>query len=59
MTRETRHFYLCPPVHFQVDYAINAWTCPSNRVDARRAMEQWERLCDVYVEAGAEVSTQP
>jgi N-dimethylarginine dimethylaminohydrolase len=56
MTQHTRHFFMCPPDHFQVDYAINAWTDLSAKVDAARALAQWERLHDVYIEAGAQVS---
>jgi N-dimethylarginine dimethylaminohydrolase len=47
---------MCPPDHFTVDYAINAWTAPGTKVDAERALEQWERLYSVYVDAGAKVS---
>jgi N-dimethylarginine dimethylaminohydrolase len=50
-----RRFFMCPPDHFRVDYAINAWTDPNARVDELRAREQWEELLSVYIEAGAEV----
>jgi N-dimethylarginine dimethylaminohydrolase len=56
MTAETRQFFMCPPDHFRVDYAINAWTDPGAEVDSTRALEQWERLYAVYVDAGARVA---
>jgi N-dimethylarginine dimethylaminohydrolase len=55
MPQETRQFFMCPPDHFRVDYAINAWTDPQAQVDPERALEQWERLYAAYVEAGARV----
>jgi N-dimethylarginine dimethylaminohydrolase len=56
MTHENRHFYMCPPDHFRVDYAINAWTDAADQVDSALATAQWEKLVATYVDAGAEVT---
>ncbi|WP_157515965.1 dimethylargininase [Nocardiopsis trehalosi] len=47
---------MCPPTHFAVSYAINAWMDPAVPVDRRRALDQWERLRDVYTGLGHRVS---
>ena len=39
-----RHFLMCPPVHYTVDYTINPWMRPEDPVDRPRAMAQWEAL---------------
>ena len=39
-----RHFLMCPPVHYAVDYSINPWMRPDEPVDPARAMRQWEAL---------------
>ncbi len=47
------HSYLmCPPSHFAVTYAINPWMRPDQPVDADRAMRQWERLRQIYLDLG-------
>jgi N-dimethylarginine dimethylaminohydrolase len=56
MTHESRHFYMCPPDHFAVDYAINAWTDPGDNVDVALAKAQWETLVNTYIDAGAKVT---
>jgi N-dimethylarginine dimethylaminohydrolase len=51
--RAAAHSYLmCPPTYFTVTYAINPWMRPSQPTDAHRAMRQWERLHQVYLELG-------
>ncbi|MGI8336139.1 dimethylargininase [Actinomadura scrupuli] len=51
-----RHFLMCRPAHFAVDYAINPWMDPSAGADRQRAVEQWEALRAAYVGLGHEVS---
>jgi len=52
------HSYLmCPPSHFAVTYAINPWMRPDQPADAGRAMQQWERLRQVYLSLGHTVQT--
>jgi arginine dihydrolase len=47
-----RTFLLCPPEHFTVSYAINAWMDTSTPVDTARAVTQWSALLDTYVGLG-------
>jgi N-dimethylarginine dimethylaminohydrolase len=50
--RPARTYLMCPPTHFAVDYAINAWMDPRTPVDRDRAMAEWERLRATYVSLG-------
>ena len=40
----SRHYLMCRPDHFAVDYAINPWMDPAKPADAATAIRQWERL---------------
>ncbi|MEU6755051.1 dimethylargininase [Streptomyces sp. NPDC046685] len=51
-----RHYLMCRPTHFEVTYAINAWMNPDKPVDADLAIVQWERVRDLYLGLGHEVS---
>ncbi len=55
MLEAPRRFYLCPPDHFQIRYAINAWMDVNNPVDPARASEQWQSLYETYRRLGADV----
>ncbi len=46
---------MCPPTHFTVEYAINAWMDTSVPVDTALAMRQWEQLRQTYLDLGHEV----
>jgi N-dimethylarginine dimethylaminohydrolase len=50
-----RHYLMCPPVHFAVDYAINPWMDPSRPVDVPEAMRQWSALRETYLGLGHRV----
>ena len=50
-----KHYLMCPPTYFGVEYSINPWMDPDRRVDADRAMLQWLAFHDALVEAGANV----
>src|SRR5918997_837420 len=50
-----RRYLMCPPTFFDVTYSINPWMEPNKPVDADLAMEQWQRLHDLYLEFGHEV----
>lgn len=50
---------MCPPVHFDVRYAINPWMDPSVPVDRRRALAQWEQLVAAYEAYGHRVAVLP
>lgn len=57
-----RHYLMCPPRHFAVEYVINPWMDPSAPVDAERALAQWTELRDAYRRFGHlvdEVPAQP
>ncbi len=43
---------MCPPAYFAVTYSINPWMRPDQPADAVRAMRQWERLRQVYLDLG-------
>ena len=61
----TRHYVMCTPSHFAVEYAINPWMDPTVPVDAQRATAQWDGLRRAYLALGhrvdviAPVSGQP
>ena len=46
---------MCPPTFFDVTYSINPWMEPNKPVDTDLAIEQWERLHDLYLKFGHEV----
>ncbi|MFC7341642.1 dimethylargininase [Saccharopolyspora griseoalba] len=47
-----RHFLMCPPEHFAVEYSINPWMDPSAPVDSRLALAQWTELKSTYERLG-------
>lgn len=51
----SKHFLMCKPTYFAVDYAINPWMDPSTPVDADLAVTQWTVLRDTYLGLGHEV----
>jgi len=56
MPHATRRSYLmCRPTYFTVEYAINPWMDTGRPVDTARAVAQWERLRDVYLDLGHDV----
>ena len=52
----TRHYLMCRPTYFTVEYAINPWMDPDVDVDVAKAIRQWESLRDTYRALGHEVS---
>lgn len=57
-----RHYLMCPPRYFAVDYAINPWMDPTQPVDRDLALAQWTRLRDTYRSFGHtvdEIEPQP
>jgi N-dimethylarginine dimethylaminohydrolase len=48
---------MCPPEYFAVHYKINPWMNPSQPVDAKLAMSQWQRLSEAYAALGHTVRT--
>jgi N-dimethylarginine dimethylaminohydrolase len=51
----TRHYVMCTPSHFAVEYAINPWMDPTVPVDADRATAQWDALRHAYLALGHRV----
>jgi N-dimethylarginine dimethylaminohydrolase len=47
-----RHYLMCRPTYFAVEYAINPWMDPSAPVDAALAVRQWETLRRTYLDLG-------
>ncbi|WP_210508171.1 dimethylargininase [Naasia sp. SYSU D00057] len=50
-----RTWLMCRPEHFTVEYRINPWMHPEHPTDTSRALAQWQRLHDLYVELGHDV----
>ncbi|MPZ26572.1 MAG: amidinotransferase [Micromonosporaceae bacterium] len=46
---------MCPPAYFEVSYSINAWMDPDRPVDRDRAVAQWQRLVDAFLELSHKV----
>jgi|SRR5437868_3527055 len=51
-----KHFLMCRPEFFAVEYAINPWMDPAAGADRRVAVRQWEGLKAAYLEIGHQVS---
>lgn len=54
-TATPRHYLMCPPTYFTVEYAINPWMQPGIAVDRRRALAQWDALRRTYLDLGHRV----
>ncbi|OLR90684.1 dimethylargininase [Actinokineospora bangkokensis] len=54
--RTTRHYLVCEPRHFAVEYSINPWMDPSAPLDTDLALAQWRALVEVYEALGHRVS---
>ena len=52
LTATRRHYLMCRPTFFTVEYAINPWMDPASPVDTERAIAQWTSLKRVYQELG-------
>ncbi len=48
----SRHYLMCRPTYFAVDYAINPWMDPAAPVDADLAISQWTKLVETYQSLG-------
>ncbi|WP_371501703.1 dimethylargininase [Kitasatospora sp. NBC_00374] len=51
-TARPRHYLMCRPTHFTVDYSINPWMDPAKPTDTDFAIAQWEQLYALFVELG-------
>jgi len=52
-----RRYLMCEPTFYTVAYEINPWMHPDRPTDAARAVSQWRRLRDVYLDLGHVVDT--
>ncbi|GAA5081457.1 N-dimethylarginine dimethylaminohydrolase [Thermocatellispora tengchongensis] len=52
----SRHYLMCRPDYFSIDYAINPWMDPAAGADRELAIRQWEALKSAYEELGHTVS---
>ncbi|MFJ3794196.1 dimethylargininase [Kitasatospora sp. NPDC090091] len=51
-TARPRHYLMCRPTHFTVDYSINPWMNPAKPTDGDRAISQWEQLHALFLDLG-------
>jgi N-dimethylarginine dimethylaminohydrolase len=47
-----RHYLMCRPTYFAVEYTINPWMDPSAPVDPALAIRQWETLRRTFLDLG-------
>lgn len=47
-----RHYLMCEPTYYTVSYEINPWMHREQATDTQRAVDQWRRLRDVFVDLG-------
>ncbi|MFJ9868211.1 dimethylargininase [Streptomyces sp. NPDC101165] len=51
-TARPRHYLMCRPTYFDVNYSINPWMNPDKPTSADLALSQWKRLHDLLVGLG-------
>ena len=59
MNKNVRHFILCPPTYYDIDYAINDWMNTNNKVNKSLAMNQWQTLITAYMDLQVEITLIP
>ncbi|HEY0118822.1 MAG TPA: N-dimethylarginine dimethylaminohydrolase [Cellulomonas sp.] len=47
-----RRYLMCEPTYYTVSYEINPWMHPDLATDTQRAVDQWRRLRDVFLDLG-------
>jgi N-dimethylarginine dimethylaminohydrolase len=50
-----RHYLMCEPKHFTVEYRINPWMDPTEPVSTELAVKEWTELADTYRRWGHKV----
>jgi len=48
---------MCEPTHYTVSYEINPWMDKTRYTDVERALQQWRRLRDTYLDLGHTIET--
>ncbi|GGQ58751.1 dimethylargininase [Kitasatospora griseola] len=51
-TARPRHYLMCRPTHFTVDYSINPWMDPAKPTDTGAALAQWDELHALFQRLG-------
>ncbi|MGW4382171.1 dimethylargininase [Kitasatospora sp. NPDC004531] len=51
-TARPRHYLMCRPAHFTVDYSINPWMDPAKPTDTDTALAQWDELYALFQRLG-------
>lgn len=51
-TAHKRRYLMCKPEYFTVSYKINPWMEPTTPTDTAKAVAQWQKLYDAYIEHG-------
>ncbi|WP_100835552.1 dimethylargininase [Kitasatospora fiedleri] len=51
-TATPRHYLMCRPAHFTVDYSINPWMDPAKPTDTGTALAQWDQLHALFRRLG-------
>lgn len=54
-TARPRHYLMCRPTHFTVDYSINPWMNPAKPTSADVSLSQWKWLHDLFVDLGHDI----
>lgn len=54
-TATKRTILMCKPTFYTVSYRINPWMHPEDPTDTSKAVQQWQRLYDVYEELGYDI----
>jgi N-dimethylarginine dimethylaminohydrolase len=54
--KSDRSVLMCPPTYFDIEYSINPWMDPENRVDRQLARDQWENVYYTLINLGVEVN---
>jgi N-dimethylarginine dimethylaminohydrolase len=54
-TAQKKTVLMCRPEHFTVSYRINPWMHPEDPTDTSLAVQQWEKLYELYLKLGYEV----
>ncbi|WP_374195787.1 dimethylargininase [Streptomyces sp. ISL-24] len=54
-----RHYLMCRPTHFTVNYSINTWMDPVVPTSTETGLAQWKRLHDVLAELGHDIELIP
>lgn len=55
MKKINKKVLLCPPDHYDIEYEINPWMDVKNKVDKKKAKNEYQQLKETYKELGCEV----